>query len=256
MKRLIINADDFGLTDGVCRGIVEAMERGLVSATSAMVCMPGAAERIAHWALKIKGRAGLHLQLTGNCQPCLPAKEIPSLVTSEGRFPRHPHNVKADPGEVKKEWRAQAARLRAAGVEPNHLDSHHHIHRIPEYFPVYAELAAELGIPARNAKRATASFLDARGVRHPTACITTWYGDNTDLEGLIACLEAAYLKYGENQLLELMCHPGYVDDELTAISTCNSQRGRELGVLTSPEAAEVLAEMDIQVVDWSVLRSS
>lgn len=253
MKRLIINADDFGLTDGVCQGIVEAMERGLVSSTSAMVCIPGAAERIAHWASKIKGRTGLHLQLTGDSPSCLPAKEIPSLVTAQGRFPRHPHDVKADPQEVKKEWRAQVARLRAVGVEPNHLDSHHHIHRSPEYFPVYAELAAELGIPARNAKRETAGFLDSRGVKHPTACITTWYGDNTDLEGLIACLEKAYLKYGTGQLLELMCHPGYVDDELMAISTCNSQRAREFGVLTLPETGKVLAGMGIQVVGWSSL---
>jgi len=256
MPRLIINADDFGITDGVCRGIVEAIERGLVCTTTAMVCMPGSTDRIAQWAPRIKGRTGLHLQLTGDCQPCLPAKEIPSLLTPQGRFPRHPHDVKADPHEVKKEWRAQVARLRSAGVEPNHLDSHHHIHRSPDYFPVYAELAAELGIPARNAKRATAGFLDARGVRHPTACITNWYGDNTDLQGLIACLEAAYLKYGGDQLLELMCHPGYVDDELAAISTCNSQRGREFGVLTASDTAIVLAEMGIQLVDWSVLANS
>jgi predicted glycoside hydrolase/deacetylase ChbG (UPF0249 family) len=256
MKKLIINADDFGLTDGVCRGIVEAINHGLVSSTSAMVCMPGAAERIARWAPRIKGRIGLHLQLTGDCEPCLPPEEIPSLVNDQGRLPRKPEEVRAEPEQAAREWRAQAARLRDLGIEPSHLDSHHHIHERPEYFSVYADLAAELAKPVRNLKRCMANILDARGVAHPAICVTDWFGENTDLPGLIACLEAAYKKAGADQLLELMCHPGYTDGELRSISTYSDQRDKELKVLTSPEAARALAGLDIQVVGWSGLQSN
>jgi predicted glycoside hydrolase/deacetylase ChbG (UPF0249 family) len=256
MKKLIINADDFGLTDGVCRGIVEAINHGLVSSTSAMVCMPGAAERIARWAPQINGKIGLHLQLTGDCAPCLPPEEIPSLVNARGRLPRKPEDVRAEPEQVAKEWRAQAARLRELGIEPSHLDSHHHIHEGPEYFPVYAEIAAELAKPVRNQKRCMANILDTRGVAHPATCVTGWFGENTDLPWLIACLEAAYEKVGAGQLVELMCHPGHADDELRAISTYADQREKELKVLTSPEAAKALARLDIQIVDWTGLQSN
>lgn len=253
MKKLIINADDFGLTDGVCRGIVEAITHGLVSSTSAMVCMPGAAQNLARWAPEIKGRIGLHLQLTGDCEPCLPPEEVPTLVNSQGRLPRKPEDVRADPLEAAREWRAQVARLRELGIEPDHLDSHHHIHERPEYFQAYADLARELAKPVRNQKRCMANILDARGVAHPATCVTDWFGANTNLEGLIICLEAAYQRAGADQLLELMCHPGFADDELRAISTYADQREAELGVLASPETAQALTRLNIQVVDWSGL---
>ena len=251
MKRLIINADDFGLTQGVCRGIVEAINNGLVSSCTAMVCMPGAPERIARWAPHIEGKIGLHLQLTGDCQPCLPPEEIASLVTPAGRFPRRPEHVQADPEQVAKEWRAQLGRLRDLGVEPNHLDSHHHIHQRAEYVAVYADLAEEVGVPVRNQKRRLAHMLEARGVAHPATCVTDWFGANTNLEGLITCLKAAYQKTGADQLVELMCHPGYADQELETISTYTSQRESELCVLISKEAETALQEMNAQVVDWS-----
>jgi chitin disaccharide deacetylase len=253
MNQLIINADDFGLTDGVCRGIVQAIDQGLVSSCTAMVCMPGATERIARWAPRIAGKIGLHLQLTGDCRPCLPPEQIPSLLAPNGLFPRRPEDVVADPLEAAREWRAQVVRLRDLGVEPNHLDSHHHIHQRPELLPVYVDLASELGLPVRNLKKPLAKILDLRGVKHPATCITDWFGENTDLENIIACLKTAYEKVGTNQLVELMCHPGYEDQELQNISSYTGPREAELGVLTSPETARVLAEMGVQVVDWEVL---
>jgi predicted glycoside hydrolase/deacetylase ChbG (UPF0249 family) len=254
MKKLIINADDFGLTDGVCRGVVQAINHGLVSSCTAMVCMPGAAERISRWAPQIAGKIGLHLQLTGDCPPCLPLDEITTLVDSEGRLPRLPQDVTADPIEVAKEWRAQVAGLRDLGVEPNHLDSHHHIHQWPEYYPVYADLAAEFGLPVRNQKRCMANILQARGVRYPATCVTDWFGDNTDLKGLLACLETVFAKVGDDQLVELMCHPGYSDHDLESISSYTSPREAELRVLTSVQAATALSNMGVQVVDWSLLK--
>lgn len=256
MKKLIINADDFGLSEGVCRGIVETITQGLVSSCTAMVCMPGAGGRIRRWAPQIAGKIGLHLQLTGDCQPCLPLEQIPTLLNSSGRLPRRPQEVAADPHEVAKEWRAQVKRLRDWDVEPDHLDSHHHIHQRPEYYPVYADLAVELGVPVRNQKKCMANILEARRVRHPITCVADWFGENTDLAGLIACLDRAFEKAGADQLVELMCHPGYTDQELESISTYTFQREAELRVLTSPETAQALKQLGVQVVDWSSLKQA
>lgn len=253
MKQLIINADDFGLTGGVCRGIVEAINQGLVSSCTAMVCMPGALESITKWAPQIAGKIGLHLQLTGDCEPCLSPEQIPSLVTSFGRFPRRPEDVKADTLEAAKEWRAQVTRMRGLGVQPNHLDSHHHIHQRPELFPVYADLAAELGLPVRYLEGSPVNMLEDRGVKHPSACVIDWFGANTDLKGLLACLEATYVKAGAEKPVELMCHPGYSDHELQTVSSYTEPREAELGVLTSPQTAEALQQMGAKVVDWSSL---
>ncbi len=266
-----MNADDFGLSHGVCRGIVEAMTRGLVSATTAMVCMPGAPERIARYAPALGGRVGLHLQLTGGGRPCLPPGEIPSLVTPAGRFPRNPDQVvHPDPDQAAREWRAQVDRLRALGLEPSHLDSHHHIHLHPGLFPVFAELAAELGIPARNADPSRASELTRRGVPVADACLIDWFDRNISLSGLLACLERGYAGAGgvggaggaggaggvkTGKILELMCHPGYSDAELRAVSSYASQRQAELAVLTAPETARALAELGIEVVGVDVLRA-
>lgn len=251
MKKLIINADDFGLTEGVCRGIVEAITKGLVCSTTAMVCMPLSAERVARWARLIPGKVGLHLQLTGEGEPCLPPEEIPSLVTAMGRFPRHPSQVRAEPGQAAREWRAQVARLRELGVEPNHLDSHHHIHQRPELFPVFMELALELGVPARNEEPRHDALLNASGVPHPRACLITWYGANTNLEGLLACLEKGFAQAGDGAVLELMCHPGLVDYELESLSTYCAPRQAELAVLTASRTAQALAAMGVELTDWS-----
>lgn len=249
MRRLFVNADDFGLTEGITRGIALAMATGVVGGTTAMVCAAGAPERISRYGREFAGRIGLHLQLTGATPPCLPPGDVPSLVGADGLFPRKKLDVAdVSPDEVWREWRAQLARFRETGLEPSHLDSHHHIHKRPEVFPVFLELARELGVPARALSADMRRAMDAVGVPHADDCLTRFYGEDIGEATLLSLVDAAFAALGGTGVLEVMAHPGHDDAALRAISTYAEGRARELRVLTSPELARQLAARDIAVV--------
>lgn len=246
MRRLFVNADDFGLTEGVSRGIVAAMEQGIVGGTTAMVCPHGTVSRIARLGAGLAGRVGLHLQLTGGTPPCLPPEEVPSLVAANGRFPRKKIEVAdVNPDEVRREWRAQLARFYETGLVPSHLDSHHHIHKRPEVFPVFLELAKELDLPARALSDAMRQAMDEAGVAHADLCVTRFYGETIHAAQFCSLVDAAFAALGGQGTVEVMVHPGLADAELTAISTYNEGRAQELRVLTDPELAATLTARGI-----------
>jgi len=248
MRRLFVNADDFGLTEGVSAGILTAMAAGVVGGTTAMVCAEGGLERLSRLGPQIAGRVGLHLQLTGG-RPCLPPEQIPSLVTAEGLFPRKKKAVvDVDPDEVRREWRAQLARFRQSGLMPSHLDSHHHIHNRPEALPVFVELARELGVPGRAVSDAMRESLAAAGVVHADLCLTRFYGENLSATTFLSLVDAAFAALGGSGTVEVMVHPGRHDAALAAISTYSAGRELELAALTEPGLAEALAERGIHVV--------
>ena len=147
MRRLFVNADDFGLTEGVSRGILEAMAAGVVGGTTAMVCAADGPERLARLGSGIAGRVGLHLQLTGG-RPCLPPEEIPSLVTEEGLFPRKKVAVaNVDPDAVRREFERLLPVIRSGRYLPA-MD-----HQTPpgttlETYRAYARMLREYGTQA------------------------------------------------------------------------------------------------------------
>lgn len=248
MWRLFVNADDFGLTDGVTEGIAAAMAAGLVGGTTAMVCPDGAASRLTRLGPSLAGRVGLHLQLTGG-RPCLPPAEVPSLVCPDGAFPRKKIAVgRVDPGEVRREWRAQLARLRACGIAPSHLDAHHHIHKRPDVFPVFLELARELGLPARALNDDMRRAFAAAGVPHAVCCLTDWFGQEPSRERFVALVEDAAGGLPDGAVIEVMTHPGHCDAALSAISTYADGRETELAVLGDPGLAETLAARGFVVI--------
>lgn len=248
MRRLFVNADDFGLTDGVSSGILEAMAAGVVGASTAMVCAPGAMERITRLGPAIAGRLGLHLQLTGG-RPCLPPEEIPSLVVMpEGLFPRKKTAVvDVDPDDVRREWRAQLARFRESGLEPSHIDSHHHIHKRPEVFPIFLELARELGVPARAVSDAMRRELAQAGVPHADLCVTRFYGEQVNSAAFLSLVDAAFAALGGEGTVEVMVHPGRCDAVLASISTYSDGREMELRALSEPGLADILAARGIEL---------
>ena len=187
MIPVVINADDFGLTEGVCAGIVKAIQAGGVTATTAMACVPGAVERLKRWAPKIPGHIGAHLQLTSGA-PVLPPERVPSLVQDGGQFPAIRKQVRARTEEILFEWRAQIELLRCAGIELTHLDSHHHIHRLPAALPAFCELAKQYGLPARALDAETTRSLRTAGVPCVGRTLTDWYGGELSAGSLVNVL--------------------------------------------------------------------
>ena len=155
MKRLIVNADDFGLTQGVNRAIVACHERGLVSSTTLMATGACFDEAVALASALPNLSVGCHVVLVDG-EPLLPAGEVRSLLApgtdrfyhsigevlgavAQGRF-------KAS--EVQAEASAQMARLRSAGVAVSHFDSHKHTHMFPSILRPMLRAAAANGIGA------------------------------------------------------------------------------------------------------------
>lgn len=248
MHRLLFTADDFGLTDGVCAGIVRARSSGVLTRTSAMASVAGSLERLRTWASQFSGPIGAHLQLTDG-RPCTDPSRVPSLVDENGLF-RGGSSLPwpFDPEEVALEWRAQIQALRGAGIDVRHVDTHHHVHRQPEVFQVFRDLAREYDLPARTCVGGTIALREA-GVQCADHCESGLYGDDPSIESLIQAVIRAKFNTPADGLIELVCHPGYVTDDLAALSVYVSQRQKELEILTDPDLRPRLAKLSLELVD-------
>ncbi|MBM3466098.1 MAG: carbohydrate deacetylase [Armatimonadetes bacterium] len=248
MKRLAVNADDFGFTPGVTAGILRAMQGGVVTGTTAMVCVDGAVERTLESAAAVPGRVGVHLQLTDGA-PCLPPSEVPTLCGPDGRFPRSWRELSSeiDTEQVRREWTAQVQRLLDRGLRPSHLDSHHSVHMNPRCTRAYVAVARHFDLPVRGGDARLARHFKARGVRCADACEMGWKGE-PDVDVLLDLLRGAFAQLGDDATIELMCHPAMVDDDLKARSSHTDSRESELAVLCSPALADGLRSLDVQLV--------
>jgi chitin disaccharide deacetylase len=152
-RLLVINADDFGLTDGVSRAIVRGHREGVVTSTSILAVAQSfdlAASLVCDTpALGL----GAHLAMVGEDPPLLSPREVPTLVDRSGSFPLSWRTVvrrlamrRVDPADVRREFSAQLDRIVGIGVPVTHVDTHQHLHLWPSVGRVVAELAAERGI--------------------------------------------------------------------------------------------------------------
>lgn len=249
MKRLIVNADDFGLTAGVSRGILEAHRRGIVTSTTLMANLPVDGALLAELKVSRLG-VGLHLNLTLG-QPISPAEEIPSLLDADGKFFRDPlrQAAEAKAEEIELELRAQLATfIRLRGQKPTHLDSHHHVGRHLPIREVVIALAEELGVPLRCQDAETRRDVRGRGLKSPEH----FFGESGpeaywSSERLLSHLAA--LPEGAS---EFMTHPGYFDQDL-AYSRYGRQREVELRGLTDPAVSEAVVARGIRLCHFGDL---
>lgn len=226
MKSIVINADDFGYSDGICRSIYELIDIDAVSGTSLMCASHGARERFQTWnARDLLGRAGVHLQLTGG-KPVSPEGEVPALIDqSSGDFrnPRSGHLPNLE--EVEIEWRRQIeVAVDILGGLPTHLDSHHGVHRIPELFPLYVALGTELGIPVRGAGGEIGTMILDANLRATVAVVREWTGKWLGPAVLRDMIRQAISENPEEDFIEVVTHPGYNDEYLTSVSSLSEAR--------------------------------
>jgi chitin disaccharide deacetylase len=219
MKWLIVTGDDFGISRGINRGIVETHRRGILTSTSLMVDRPACEEAAALAAEYATLSVGLHLELDP-----------------------------ADAGRVPCELERQVARFQQlVGSAPTHVDSHHDVHYDQRILPQVLTWARRMGLPVRGHSRA----------RHFRKFYGQWGGE-THLEqiepdGLLRLLDAE-LRDG---VTELNCHPGYVEPGFP--SSYAAEREVELGTLCDPRVREALAGRQIRLIgfrDLSALSSS
>ncbi len=287
MRRLIANADDFGITRGVNRGILCSHREGIVSSATIMAggdaFEDGAESARANPSLGV----GVHIVLTGG-RAVAPWAEIGSLAGPQGRLPAslaqllskwHAGLIRRQ--HVENEMRAQIAKVVDAGIRPTHLDTHKHAHCHPSIMKALAKVAAEFGIT-----RVRMPFEDLRGFFSPAA------GDARppiSRRLFILASRAGYPAFraiaGKNHLQapghffgfaatgrlerdailhilrnlpqgtsELVCHPGVCDADLKMQPTRLLQhRQAELAALTDPLVRKAIVAEDVRLINYGDL---
>jgi chitin disaccharide deacetylase len=277
---LVVNADEFGLSSEVSRGIVQAHLDGIVSSTSILGNCPDLEE--ARALLAQAPRLGVGVQLT--LVRGLPVAEpggVRSLLDSDGAFPRQARDVFASwlagrlrPAEIEREFEAQVRRALAAGIRPDHLNTQHHIGFIPPVGLAVEAVARRLGIAGlRSAveepnltwltelpRGAMAALLGGLAwltrrqlgaLRHGPK---TWgYVESGQLDEVRILEIVGRMGPGSH---EMICHPGEEDDQapgLGAFPSARFRRARELKALTSPIMRHALEQRQIRLCRWSEL---
>jgi predicted glycoside hydrolase/deacetylase ChbG (UPF0249 family) len=154
-RLLVVNADDMGLTPGICRAVHRGHTDGVVTSTSVLAVGAAFDEAAARLRDSPGLAVGAHLAIVGEDRPLLSAAEVPTLVDRDGRFPLSYRTVVArgaagriDPDDVRREFTAQLERVAGIGTGLSHLDTHQHTHLWPAVARVVTELAVRHGVPA------------------------------------------------------------------------------------------------------------
>jgi hypothetical protein len=271
VKRLIINADDFGYRDGVGQGIIELHQAGLISSTSCMTNMPAWPQAAAYLREHPELGAGVHLVFNEG-RPVLPAEQVPTLINGDGRFMNDGQILRSlRPGttaQLRAEFRAQIERFVSdVGRPPDHLDNHCAISYVrPDRFKVTLELAREYALPMRapfgDDLEEQADVLarhndlppwlvrwqgaryrdrvDRAGIRRPNTFIQHYsMPGNRTPEYLLGVLED--LRDGWSS--EILAHPGYDGD----------WREMDLRGLLDPRVRQRIGEPDIELITFAAL---
>lgn len=266
MKKVIINADDFGYSQGVSYGIIESYRRGVLTSTSIMPSMPGF-EHAVGLARQNPGLGiGVHLTLTCG-YPLLSGHK--TLVREDGSFPRKPfyidESTSIDLDEAEREWTAQIERVLDAGIAPDHLDAHHHIYTYKGLERLFYDLAYRYGLPVRHSwglgDEYEGPHVDTPGdIAHPETMvdyITPAHVNFADspqeyLRKISVCLRDQLVKkLEEHDVVEVMCHPAYVDYPVIAGSSFNVPRCAEVEVMTDPTLRTFIRGLGAELITFA-----
>lgn len=218
MKYLIVNADDFGASPGINRGILDAHHRGILTSASLLVDTPWSKEA----AVMSRTAPGLSVGLH---------------VAFDPEFCRA-----ADLRQMRRNLDEQLARFEElTGGPPTHLDAHHNVHRDSRLLPHFLNLARRHGVPLRD--------------HSPVRCFSQFYGqwageshpEQISVPSLVRMLETNI----EDGITEMTCHPGYLDSHLR--SSYAAEREFELQTLCAPVLSQVLEKQSVQLTNYREL---
>jgi predicted glycoside hydrolase/deacetylase ChbG (UPF0249 family) len=268
--RLIINADDFGISRGVNIGIIEAAAAGVVTSASMIVNLQPFSDALDRAALCPTLSLGLHLNLTVG----RPLTAAPSLTRRDtGEFFTLPALIARaslgllDRSDIARECLAQIDRMIEAGFPPTHLDSHRHVHAHPAIFRVVAGAAASRGIfqvrIPREPLRVNASdwraTLKKAGLLISDRLSGRAGSDDRAIDFVGVSLQGgksfamrlfALIPQLQAGTTELMTHPGYADGSLAEHDSYTLERVTELRVLTSREFRDLLTRSGVTLTSF------
>ena len=219
-RHLIFNADDFGASTGVNRGILECHTRGVLTSTSLMVTGRAVHEAVAMSRDHPELAIGLHWDVWGE---------------DEREFDIE------DPRAVRDEFRRQVDEFHhLLGRMPTHVDSHSHVHRKEHLMPLFRELVEPLGVPLR----------DDSQVRFVGGFYAQWEWMVTNLEYVsVSFLQRMLREEVVEGWTEFSCHPGYLAPDYMAVY--NAEREAEVRTLTDPRIRQTIEELGIRLVSYA-----
>jgi len=291
MRGLIVNADDFGLTEGVNSAIIESHLHGIVTSAALMVNMWAFEQAIEKAKQYPSLGVGIHLTLAAG-KPVLEPEHIPSLVNDRGYFWKRPELIrrlfssKISLAEVELELTAQTEKFLNSDLKPTHLNSDQHVHVLPGIRDIVVKLAEELRIPLRipderliwngNSKILknfssaapalvkTSMKILCRKVRR--LCAEHSVKTNSyflSMFGLIPWERPQpkhfklFLSLVKDGVTELMVHPGYYEKLLADFWIGGEQqaeeREQELQCLVNPEVEAMVKEQGIDLINYTLL---
>lgn len=283
MRRLIINADDFGLTRGVNRAICEAHTLGVVSSATLMASAAAFDHAVQLARSAPSFDVGCHIVLVDG-RPVSNPSEIPTLVEGgrNGEFERNLGGLatrairgRINPEQVEREAVAQISKLQAARIPVSHIDTHKHLHILPQILRPLLRAAKACGIAAiRNPfGRVAFSLIAGRpklwkrwGQLTMLNSLAGRFSRAVEAEGMITpdgSLGIAAAGELDERLFplvlenvpegtwEFITHPGYNDADLDRIRTrLRHSRETELRLLTSAETRESLARYGVELISY------
>jgi predicted glycoside hydrolase/deacetylase ChbG (UPF0249 family) len=293
VPRLIVNADDFGLTSGVSRAIVEANRAGIVTSTTLMANSAAFDEAVALAKAQPQLRVGCHVVLIDG-EPLTSGLKTLSCGTTANVAPRFKNSLKEfalaairkrlAPAEIQSEAEAQIRKIQSAGITVTHVDTHKHTHIFPHVLRPVLKAAKACGVrtvrnpfePTRSWPRVTVRsapglwmrVLQLKLLRRYTAEFSRAVNEEqmSTTQGTAGIIATGTLN---QEILinilqglpegdwELVCHPGYLDADLQKAGTRLLQsRQTELQALTSAETRKVLAGKDVQLISYADLQQS
>lgn len=285
MPRLIINADDFGLTSGVNRGIEEANRVGVVSSATLMANSQAFEEAVALAKKLPRLEVGCHIVLIDG-EPI--GSGLTSLTDGTARFKSSLKDFalaaarkQLSQDKIQREAEAQIRKIQSAGVQVTHVDTHKHTHIFPhvllpvmkaakacgirsirnpfEPFRVWASTAV-LSRPAMwmrafevtlllKFEKAFGRMVHEEGFNTTDGCLGVIATGSLDQNVLLSTIEAI-----PQGTWELVCHPGYVDSDLISAGTrLLESRGVELAALLSKHTRQALERRGVQLISYADL---
>ena len=238
-KRLILNADDFGLTAGINYGILDAYLQHSISSISLIVNAPHsqeAMELMKHYQIHC---VGIHVNITLG-YPISKIQDIPSLVDESGCFHKsdwwETHQANVD--ELILEFDSQIALFeKLTGQKPGHINYHHRYDFYKHYPALAKHLFTTYQLPMRLER-------EEEGYSYEYA-LNQAYFMQPEL--------SKFKSYLTTDLIEMPCHVGFVDQEIMKISQLNMERMRDYALVTSKEFQKVYQDLGYQLVGWDTV---
>jgi len=246
LRRLIVNADDFGLTRGVSAGILAAGRHGIVTSTTLLATADVGGDLLGELLDSGLG-IGLHVNLTLGA----PLTGRSSLTVAEGRFVGDARRAAAgaDARDVEREVGAQIERFEAlVGRAPTHLDTHHHVGFYLPVRDVVLAAARRLGVPVRSQNATARAHARGAGVRTPDH----FFGESGPDAYWSLARTLGRLRRLPPGVSEFMTHPGRFDDSL-AYSRYGRQRETELVGLGTPATRAAALSLGVRLCDFGEL---